>query len=144
MDGNNFKKILQKCMDRVGFSFKNNNYYYDNNEMIAVINVQKSNYDNSVYINYGFYLKDIHTNTKPPKINECDIFGRFINCIDGNKKTDFSLEELDCDKLEECIKLNIEKTIVPVTRDGIKKYFDIYPRAIMTAKRSLKEYLGFV
>lgn len=57
-----------------------------------VINVQKSNYDNSVYVNYGFYLKQLHVDMKTPKVNECDLFGRFINYIEGMEKVDFFQE----------------------------------------------------
>lgn len=36
------------------------NYYCNSDKIIVVINLQKSNFDNSYYINYGFYVKDIH------------------------------------------------------------------------------------
>ncbi len=78
---------------------------------------------------------------KYPKINECDIVGRFINNIDDMEKADFLLDELESDKLEKCFETNIERTIIPVINEGIKKYFEIYPKSIMTAKRKIKEYL---
>ena len=141
MDNKTLKKILQDCTTRVGFSYCNKNYYYSDNNIIIVINVQKSNYAGSVYVNYGFCVRDIHVDLKYPKINECDIVGRFINNIDDMEKTDFLLDELESDKLEKCFETNIERTIIPVINEGIKKYFEIYPKSIMTAKQKIKEYL---
>lgn len=31
--------------------------------------------------------------------------------------------------------------IAPVVNEGIKKYFELYPKAILSAKRNLQEYL---
>lgn len=52
MDNTEFKKILQVCTDRVGFTYCKKNYYYQSEKLIIVINTQKSNYDNSYYVNY--------------------------------------------------------------------------------------------
>ncbi len=54
------------------------NYYCNSDKIIVVINLQKSNFDNSYYINYGFCVKDIHNDLQYPKNNECDITGRFL------------------------------------------------------------------
>lgn len=141
MDNTELKKILHQCTDKVGFNYYKKNYYYRDEKMIVVINTQKSNYDNSFYINYGFWVRDIHDNLENPKINECDIVGRFVNNIDNMEKADFQLDTLEEDKLKECFEFNIENIIVPVINGGIREYFEIYPKAIMSAKRILKEYL---
>ena len=60
MDNTEFKKIVQEITSKYGFMYCKKNYYYNSDKIIVVINLQKSNFDNSYYINYGFYVKDIH------------------------------------------------------------------------------------
>lgn len=70
----NCYKYVQKKLD---LSITKN-YYYENEKIIIVINIQKSNYDNSYYINYGFWVRVIHDNVDYPKITDSDIARRFI------------------------------------------------------------------
>ena len=137
MNNTEFKKLLQICTEKVGFKYSKRNYYYENDEIIIVIDTQKSNYDNSYYINYGFWVKAIHNNTDYPKITDCDIMGRFRD----NTTDNFQLQNLDSNKLMECINSNLSDIIIPVINEGIPKYFDLFPRAICMAKLKLKTYL---
>ena len=41
----------------------------------------------------------------------------------------------------ECFDDNINNIIIPVIDEGINKYFELFLKAIFTAKRNLKEYL---
>lgn len=141
MDNTEFKKILQVCTDRVGFTYCKKNNYYQSEKLIIVINTQKSNYDNSYYVNYGFLLKDIHGNLENPKIIECDIVGRFINNTNVKEEFEFQLSTINSDDLIECFNYNIDNTIIPVINEGINKYFELFPEAIFAAKCTLKEYL---
>lgn len=111
--------------------------------LIIVINIQKSNYNDGYYINYGFFVKAIHgDNFVYPKISECDITGRFLNDIGSKKGFIFSLASLSSHEFVEAINVNIEKIIVPVIEQGIEKYFEMFPSAICAAKLNLKEYLN--
>lgn len=141
MDNTEFKKILQICTEKVGFKYCKKNYYYQNEEIIIVVNTQKSNYDDSFYINYGFLLRTIHDNLDYPNISDCDIIGRFVNNTNDTTEFDFQLPMLVSDKLMECLNSNINNIIIPVINEGIKKYFKLFPKALFTAKRDLKEYL---
>ena len=60
MDNTEFKKIVQEITSKYGFMYCKKNYYCYLHKIIIVINLQKSNFDNSYYINYGFCVKDIH------------------------------------------------------------------------------------
>ena len=60
MDNTEFKKIVQEITSKYGFMYCKKNYYCNSDKIIVVINLQKSNFDNSYYINYGFCVKDIH------------------------------------------------------------------------------------
>ena len=90
MEAKTFKKIIQNCVLKYGFIYKNKNYYI-NDKLIVVINCQKSKYDNSYYINYGFWIKEIHEELSYPLVESCDIVGRF-NCIIDK----FTMHKTDC------------------------------------------------
>lgn len=95
MDNTEFKKIVQEITSKYGFMYCKKNYYCNSDKIIVVINLQKSNFDNSYYINYGFCVKDIHNDLRYPKNNECDITGRFLN------ETNKGIYQLDTMNVEE-------------------------------------------
>ena len=105
MDNTEFKKIVQEITSKYGFMYCKKNYYYNSDKIIVVINLQKSNFDNSYYINYGFYVKDIHNDLQYPKNNECDITGRFLN------ETNKGIYQLDTMNAEELV-VSLEKNIL--------------------------------
>lgn len=62
------KKDLIKLLDEIfvphGFKRKGNNWVLNGDELSKLINLQKSNYSNAFYINYGYILRSV------PLINE--------------------------------------------------------------------------
>ena len=75
---------------------------------------------------------------------DCDIFGRFFIETGDTIKYEYYLEEIDKAALINSIKHNMDNTIAPVLSDGIYKCFELYPKAIYTAKRKLKDYLNII
>lgn len=142
MDNKDLKKILQRCLSPYLFMYKNRNYYFCNNELTVVINCQKSNYDNTYYINFGFWVKELHKESAKLTITECDIMGRFNFDIDGKREYSCSLNTMDEKTLEENIYRNVLNFIIPVINNGIEEYFRLFPEAICAAKLSLKEFLN--
>lgn len=143
MDNILFQQIFEDSFSNIGFRLNKKNYfYYSDEELIIVINKQKSYYDNSYYINFGFLVKNIHDDLNNPKIQECDIINRFICKCQGTEREDFPLEMIEETELKECFEDNITRRIIPVINEGIKKYFELYPKAICTASTILKDYLG--
>lgn len=138
MDNKEFKEIFQSCMDKADFQCYRGTYYYQAETVMVAVNIQKSTYNNSYYINFGFWVKAIHDDFKYPKVHDCDIVGRFINY---NSEMDFRLEGLDTNKLIQCLNSNMNNKILPVICDGVHRYIEIYPQAIMAAKSNLKKYL---
>jgi hypothetical protein len=59
MNNNEFKVFLNDIFKTFGFKRKGNNWFSENNELIKVINLQKSNFGNQYYINYGYILKSL-------------------------------------------------------------------------------------
>lgn len=100
------------------------NYYCNSDKIIVVINLQKSIFDNSYYINYGFCVKDIHNDLRYPKNNECDITGRFLN---ETNKGIYQLDTMNAEELGMRLEKNILNIIVPVINEGISTYFDYFP-----------------
>lgn len=104
MDNTEFKKIVQEITSKYGFMYCKKNYYCNSDKIIVAINLQKSNFDNSYYINYGFCVKDIHNDLRYPKNNEYDITGRFLN------ETNKGIYQLDTMNVEE-LGMSLEESI---------------------------------
>lgn len=139
MNNVEFKKIVQEITSKYGFKYCNKNYYYELSDLIVVIGLQKSNYENSFYINFGFCIKEIHNEIQYPKSNECDITCRFLN------ETGKGIYQLDIQNREELvnsIEKNINDFIVPVINAGIKQFLILYPQYSCLASLNLKKYLG--
>ncbi len=77
-----------------------------------------------------------------PKINECDIVGRFVYNKQGVERTDFQIDMIQETEFRKCVEDNLAKKIIPVMNEGIEKYFELYPRAKNAATLDLKKYLG--
>ena len=112
--------------------------------MIVVISTQKSNFDNSFYLNYGFYLRELNTDENYPKDIFCDVRGRFGFHMNGQTVYEFNLENGTSQILEDAIKEGLNKIIFPVIKEGIYKYYEIFPNAIATATLKIKRYLNLV
>ena len=144
MDNKVFKNVIKKMLLQFEFNYyKNNTYYYGNEDSIIVINIQKSQWSNNdYYINYGMLFKNLHNDLNNPYIADCDITARFYCETNGEKSFVYNIEILNEKLLEEIIRKNMIETIEPIKEGGIKKYFEIYPQAICTIKLKLKNYLG--
>ncbi|MFZ4262547.1 DUF4304 domain-containing protein [Sphingobacterium sp. HJSM2_6] len=61
------KKDLIKLLDEIfvplGFKRKGNNWVLNGGELSKLINLQKSNYSNAFYINYGYIIKGLDLTT---------------------------------------------------------------------------------
>jgi len=61
------KKDLVKLFDEIftplGFKRKGNNWVYNGNVLTKMLNLQKSNYSNAFYINYGYIIKGLELTT---------------------------------------------------------------------------------
>lgn len=60
MDKKEFKKALNSILKPYGFEYIKKAYYQSNDELTVVIAAQKSNFDNSFYLNYGFLIKQLN------------------------------------------------------------------------------------
>lgn len=142
MDSSQFQEIFKECISNIRFQYHKKNYYYNNEDLVVVINKQQSNFGNYFYINYGFLVKSIHNGLDNPKINECDIVGRFVYNNQGTETTEFQVDMIQETEFRKCIEDNLANKIIPIMNEGIKKYFELFPRAKNAATVDLKKYLG--
>jgi hypothetical protein len=63
MEKNDLVKLLNEIFVPLNFKRKGINWVLNSDELSKLINLQKSNYSNSFYINYGYIIKDLELTT---------------------------------------------------------------------------------
>ena len=99
MDIKELIRIIDAELLLVGFKRKNKNWFFENLELIKYVELQKSNYSNLYYLNYGFIIKEINIDSKTrhvPKhlggsIEEERIFLKDFLDLESNKAKDIIL-----------------------------------------------------
>ncbi len=72
MEPRAFKKALGRFFEQSGFSHKGQTWFLDGEETVAVVNVQKNQYDTDAFLNLGFWLKALgKAPALPPAENLC-------------------------------------------------------------------------
>lgn len=64
MEKKELANILDEIFVPLGFKRKGNSWVLNGNELSKVINLQKSNYGNAFYINYGYVIRGLTLTTK--------------------------------------------------------------------------------
>lgn len=142
MDKKEFKKALAQVLSEYGFQTKGNISRAETNELIIVVATQKSDFENSYYINFGFLIKSLSPDIINPKDNQCDVFGRFTLEFFGEVCTSIHYESITIDEFCDAFSKSMKDKIKPVLESGPKKYFEINPLAINTATLKAKQYLN--
>lgn len=141
MDKKEFKKILAFTLSEYGFVTKNNISRAETGDLIIVVSTQKSNYENSYYLNYGFLIKELSPELTNPKDNQCDVFGRLSLNIEGELVTTADFEKISSEDFSSALKMSLNERIKPVLEFGLTKYFELFPAAISTVRLNAKKYL---
>lgn len=63
MEKKDLIKLLNEIFIPLNFRREGNNWVFNSNELIKIINLQKSNYSNAFYINYGYIIKGLELTT---------------------------------------------------------------------------------
>lgn len=69
MTNKEFKDTLDKLLKPHGFKKKGNEWTAETNELVKTIDLQKSNFSNLYYLNYGYNFKDLDYNGTKHHIN---------------------------------------------------------------------------
>jgi hypothetical protein len=78
IDKKTFKKAIAMPLEKAGFVKRGQSWYLDGKDANIVINLQKSNWDDSYYINVGIWLKAFGEASFPP-FNHCHLYYRVEN-----------------------------------------------------------------
>ena len=145
MDKKDFKKALEDVLSQYGFKYynKEKTYYHHSDGLIVAVDVQKSNFADYYYINYGFRIVGQDNEVKFPKVyNGCDIQLRFIFEHDGERTDNIHIDVLDKESFYELAKQFIEAKVFPVMSNGITELFKVDPDAVSYFKLRGKRLLG--
>lgn len=71
-DSKLFKEALEIPLKEAGFKKKTDTWYWVNNEVVLLVNLQKSQYGNQYYVNCGVSLKSLSA-SEFPKEHHCHI-----------------------------------------------------------------------
>jgi hypothetical protein len=91
------KDALANPLKKLGFSKKSNSWYWANEEVILVVNLQKSRYGEQYFVNCGIALKSLGADGFP-KEHLCDIRFRLSSVVPKEKREEcdavFDLEKV--------------------------------------------------
>ena len=73
-----FKAALNEVFQRSRFARKGQSWFLNGEDAIVVVELQKSNYDEKYYVNFGIWLKRFGL-TLYPKANHCQIQSRLTS-----------------------------------------------------------------
>lgn len=81
IDKRGFRYIVDAALKKAGYERRSGAWYLLSSEVVAVFEPQKSNYDNTYFINIGLYLRGLGSETEP-KERLCHIRCRVEDLID--------------------------------------------------------------
>lgn len=137
-----FKKLLSDLLRQYGFQYIQKAYYLSNDEVVIVIETQKSHFEDSYYLNYGLLIKELNPELKYPKERKCDVRGRFVFSKNNKLVGGFNLEDGTEDELKQSVLDTMENLLIPVFKNGLSEYYKLSPQSILTASLKAKKYLG--
>ena len=146
MDRKEFKKALETILSQYGFEYysKEKTYYHFSDRLTTAIDIQKDEYTDSYYINFGFRIVDTEDTIKFPRTyNGVDVSGRFaFDDKNGKELVNIRIEALDKETFFELSRKFIERTIIPVINRGMQELFLLEPSYVYCLTRRGKMLLG--
>jgi hypothetical protein len=73
IDLKNFKRSIGKPLIDAGFQYRGRTWYLDSSEVIALLNLQPSNYMSENFVNLAFLIKSMDPHDIPPKEEKCHV-----------------------------------------------------------------------
>jgi hypothetical protein len=127
------KNIFTEQLSLFGFTKHSVGWYYTNNELVIVINLQKSSYERLYFLNVAVWLNKIKGVCAYPKENICHIRVRAERLFESipqelNPRKLFDFNESISEEKIESIKLFIYQYLGPAlnnlkTIDSLKKLY---------------------
>ena len=89
MNDADFKLTFESCLVERGFNKSRNSYYKLSEDIICVIGLQKTSFDDTYYINIGYVIRRVHPDVMLPRYVDGDIRARFSYRDDGRTIDNF-------------------------------------------------------
>ncbi len=152
MDIKLFKALINELISEAGFKKKSNNWYWANDDVIFVVNLQKSIYGMQFYLNFGVALRDLEIK-EYPKENKSHIRFRLSSIVPVKKKKEvdavFDLENnlFSDEKRREIISFYIRDVALPFlfslsSKEGIAEAISSGKLSKAMVHKKVKELVG--
>ena len=142
MDKKELKKAIKEVTEEYGFKYVKKGYYYMKDDLIIVLDLQKSDYKDAYYLNYGYLIKGLQPDVLFPKTYICDISGRIVITYEGSECYCIQYSDLESSIFKTALKIEINETILPVIQNGLINYYKLHPEKLYIVSSKVKQYLG--
>lgn len=68
--------LLDDALKSIGFNRSGLTWRRTSDDIITVVSIQSSEYDEAIYLNIGFWIRSLGRDIKSPKEHECHVRGR--------------------------------------------------------------------
>lgn len=147
----NLIKIFNEEISKFGFIKKNSCWIREVDNIIHVLELQKSSYSSIYYLNVSVYFKEIGVLNKTPKEIDCHIRTRlnkeFIGLSEGfdflfDSNRTVCSEEVFRELLIKCIKTNVIPQLEFISsKQAINNYLIINPKFLNLLSLKARKYL---
>lgn len=114
IDKKSFKNAIGIPLEKAEFFKRGQSWYINGKDAIVVINLQKSNWSELHYINFGIWL-NAFGDTQFPQLNHCHLYYRIENFFPEERELIVTSCDLDRSSLEKLTQLSrfIEQQLIP-------------------------------
>ena len=151
MDKKELIDALDKELKLEGFQKRSTTWYLDEEKIVKVVNLQKSNFSDLYYLNLSIFLKGLGKD-QFPKEEHCHIRTRLDNTIVNLAKDYdylFDMENVKNNKgdfqneIKDCVQKNILPQLEAIkTKEGVLKVAEKNPAMLNMLPLKVKEYYG--
>jgi hypothetical protein len=116
------KTAINAELKAQGFLRKGSNWYLSSEEVVVVVNLQKSNYSALYFLNLGFWLQQVEQ-AQYPRCEQCHVHNRASSlCPEGNPRIAdlLDIDEFSYDEEQRIIKIQqfISEILIPLLLKG--------------------------
>ena len=141
MDTTEFKELVDEIVLSKGMKKRRSSYYFDNEEIITVLGLQKSSYSLSYYFNLGFVIKGLNK-TQFPSYAEGNVRLRFEFQMDGKTTDIIDIKDVPRDYLIDELERNLSCYLLPIKSvQDLKLLLQEQPVLLYQTTLITKQYL---
>jgi uncharacterized protein DUF4304 len=121
MNTSQLKRLFDAALSPAGFRRRKDSWYRLNEDVITVVNLQKSQWGGQFYINLGIYLRVLGNSISPPEY-QCHVRAR-LTAIAGDRMSpieaalDLEGKEMPMEEREGILRRSLEEIALPFLND---------------------------